>query len=103
MSTGCASAAHCHARALRDAGGVDVILSTTNSARQIASAFTGLRPGGRLVNMGVPDGPIAIDPGETARLTRLADALEDGRARRGKRLAFKDQVIARRADDDSAD
>jgi D-arabinose 1-dehydrogenase-like Zn-dependent alcohol dehydrogenase len=50
-------------RALRDAGGVDVILSTTNSSRQISSAFTGLRPGGRLVNMGVPEGPIAIDPG----------------------------------------
>jgi D-arabinose 1-dehydrogenase-like Zn-dependent alcohol dehydrogenase len=49
-------------QALREAGGVDVILSTTNSARQVASAFTGLRPGGRLVNMGVPEGAIAIDP-----------------------------------------
>jgi D-arabinose 1-dehydrogenase-like Zn-dependent alcohol dehydrogenase len=39
-----------------------VILSTTNSAAQIASAFKGLRPGGRLVNMGVPDGPISVDP-----------------------------------------
>jgi D-arabinose 1-dehydrogenase-like Zn-dependent alcohol dehydrogenase len=48
--------------ALRDAGGVDVILSTTNSARQIASAFGALRPGGRFVNMGVADAPIAIDP-----------------------------------------
>jgi 2-desacetyl-2-hydroxyethyl bacteriochlorophyllide A dehydrogenase len=47
---------------LRDAGGVDVILSTTNSAKQVASAFTGLRAGGRLVNMGVPEGPIPIDP-----------------------------------------
>ena len=29
----------------------------------MASAFGGLRPGGRLVNMGVTtDGPIAIDP-----------------------------------------
>jgi D-arabinose 1-dehydrogenase-like Zn-dependent alcohol dehydrogenase len=48
--------------ALRDAGGADIILSTTNSARQIASAFAALRPGGRLINMGVADGPIAIDP-----------------------------------------
>jgi len=48
--------------ALRDAGGVDVILSTTNSARQIASAFGALRPGGRFVNMGVADAPIALDP-----------------------------------------
>jgi 2-desacetyl-2-hydroxyethyl bacteriochlorophyllide A dehydrogenase len=47
--------------ALRDAGGADIILSTTNSARQIASAFTALRPRGRLVNTGVADQPIAID------------------------------------------
>ncbi len=47
---------------LRDAGGADVILSTTNSARQISAALKGLRPGGRLINMGVADGPISIDP-----------------------------------------
>ncbi len=47
---------------LRDAGGADVILSTTNSARQISAAFKGLRPGGRLVNMGLPDAPISVDP-----------------------------------------
>jgi D-arabinose 1-dehydrogenase-like Zn-dependent alcohol dehydrogenase len=46
--------------ALRDAGGADVILSTTNSAKQIAAAFGGMRPGGRFVNMGVPDGPLAV-------------------------------------------
>jgi D-arabinose 1-dehydrogenase-like Zn-dependent alcohol dehydrogenase len=46
--------------ALQAAGGADVILSTTNSAKQIAAAFNGLRPGGRLVNMGVPDGPLTI-------------------------------------------
>jgi D-arabinose 1-dehydrogenase-like Zn-dependent alcohol dehydrogenase len=48
--------------ALRDAGGADVILSTTNSARQIASSFGALRPGGRFVNMGVADAPIVLDP-----------------------------------------
>jgi D-arabinose 1-dehydrogenase-like Zn-dependent alcohol dehydrogenase len=47
---------------LRDAGGADVILSTTNSARQISAAVKGLRPQGRLVNMGLPDGPLNIDP-----------------------------------------
>jgi D-arabinose 1-dehydrogenase-like Zn-dependent alcohol dehydrogenase len=47
--------------ALRNAGGADVILSTTNSARQIGQALAGLRPGGRLVNMGVADGPIPVD------------------------------------------
>ncbi len=49
-------------QALRDAGGVDIILSTTNSAKQVAQAFSGLRAGGRFINMGVPDGPIQIDP-----------------------------------------
>ena len=46
--------------ALQAAGGADVILSTTNSAKQIAAAFKGLRPGGRFVNLGVPDGPLTI-------------------------------------------
>jgi D-arabinose 1-dehydrogenase-like Zn-dependent alcohol dehydrogenase len=48
--------------ALQAAGGADVILSTTNSARQISTAFAGLRPQGRFVNMGVPDGPLVINP-----------------------------------------
>jgi D-arabinose 1-dehydrogenase-like Zn-dependent alcohol dehydrogenase len=47
---------------LQAAGGADVILSTTNSAKQISAAFAGLRPGGRYVNMGVPDGPLTINP-----------------------------------------
>jgi D-arabinose 1-dehydrogenase-like Zn-dependent alcohol dehydrogenase len=50
-------------KALTDAGGADVILSTTNSAKQISLAFSGLRPGGRLINLGVPDGKIEIDAG----------------------------------------
>jgi D-arabinose 1-dehydrogenase-like Zn-dependent alcohol dehydrogenase len=49
-------------KVLSDAGGADVILSTTNSARQVASALKGLRFNGRLVNMGIADGPIAVDP-----------------------------------------
>ena len=49
-------------QALNDAGGFDVILSTTNSSKQVASAFSGLRPGGRLMSMGVTtDGPISLD------------------------------------------
>jgi 2-desacetyl-2-hydroxyethyl bacteriochlorophyllide A dehydrogenase len=47
---------------LLDAGGADVILSTTNSARQISAVIKGLRPGGRLVTMGVADAPVSIDP-----------------------------------------
>lgn len=49
-------------KALTDAGGADIVLSTTNSARQIASTFAGLRPGGRFINMGLADGAIAIEP-----------------------------------------
>ena len=49
-------------KSLRDAGGADIVLSTTNSGRQVASTFGGMRPGGRLINMGLPDAAIAIDP-----------------------------------------
>jgi len=46
-----------------DAGGFDIILSTTNASKQVASAFAALRPNGRLMSMGVTtDGPIALDP-----------------------------------------
>ncbi len=49
-------------KALSAAGGADVILATTNSGKHVSSVFRALRPGGRLVNMGVAtDGPIAID------------------------------------------
>jgi len=47
--------------ALKAAGGADIVLSTTNSAKQIARAFLGLRHSGRLVNMGVTDGPIVVE------------------------------------------
>ncbi|HVO17616.1 MAG TPA: alcohol dehydrogenase catalytic domain-containing protein [Anaeromyxobacter sp.] len=48
---------------MQEAGGFDVVLSTTNASKQVASAFGGLRFGGRLVNMGVTtDGPVSIDP-----------------------------------------
>jgi D-arabinose 1-dehydrogenase-like Zn-dependent alcohol dehydrogenase len=49
-------------KALSAVGGADIILSTTNSAKQISAAFAGLRAGGRLINMGLADGAIAIDP-----------------------------------------
>ena len=48
-------------RALVDAGGADVILGTTNSAAHVTQALRGLRPEGRLVNMGLADGPIQAD------------------------------------------
>lgn len=49
-------------KVLSDAGGADVILATTNSGKDVSAAFKALRPGGRLVNMGLAtDGPISID------------------------------------------
>ena len=49
-------------KAMLDAGGFDIVLSTTNACKQVSSAFTGLRLNGRLVSMGITtDGPIAID------------------------------------------
>lgn len=49
-------------KALLDAGGADIVLSTTNSSRHVGLAVAGLRTNGRLVNMGLTDGPIAVDP-----------------------------------------
>ncbi len=50
-------------QAMTDAGGFDIVLSTTNASRQVSSAFLGLRRNGRLISMGVTtDGPITIDP-----------------------------------------
>jgi D-arabinose 1-dehydrogenase-like Zn-dependent alcohol dehydrogenase len=50
-------------KAMTDAGGFDIVLSTTNSSRQVSSAFGGLRLNGRLISMGVTtDGPITLDP-----------------------------------------
>ena len=44
-------------RDLARSGGADVVLSTTNSGKQVTSALGSLRPGGRLVNLGLTEGP----------------------------------------------
>jgi D-arabinose 1-dehydrogenase-like Zn-dependent alcohol dehydrogenase len=50
-------------KAMLDAGGFDIVLSTTNASKQVSSAFGGLRLNRRLVNMGITtDGPITVDP-----------------------------------------
>jgi D-arabinose 1-dehydrogenase-like Zn-dependent alcohol dehydrogenase len=50
-------------KAMTDAGGFDIILSTTNTCKQVSSAFASLRLNGRLISMGVTtDGPITLDP-----------------------------------------
>jgi D-arabinose 1-dehydrogenase-like Zn-dependent alcohol dehydrogenase len=48
-------------QALADAGGADIILGTTNSALHATQALAGLRPEGRMVNMGLLDGPVQAD------------------------------------------
>jgi alcohol dehydrogenase len=47
-------------KSLAEAGGADIILSTTNSAKAMAESVAGLRPDGRLVTMGVDASPIPI-------------------------------------------
>jgi D-arabinose 1-dehydrogenase-like Zn-dependent alcohol dehydrogenase len=47
-------------KALLAVGGADVIVSTSNSAAQVSQAFGGLRPDGRMVNLGALDGPIQV-------------------------------------------
>lgn len=48
-------------KALADVGGADIVLATTTSAAQVSKVVSGLRPEGRLVTMGVTDGPLVID------------------------------------------
>lgn len=48
-------------KALADVGGADIVLATTTSAAQVSKVISGLRPEGRLVTMGVTDGPLVID------------------------------------------
>jgi len=47
-------------KALADAGGADIVLCTTASAKQVASVLSGLRYAGRLVTMGMT-GPIQFE------------------------------------------
>src|SRR5262245_25007025 len=65
-------------QALLDAGGADVILGTTNSAAQATQALHGLRPEGRMVNMGLVDGPIQADSGHfLSRQVRLVGSMQN--------------------------
>jgi len=67
-------------KALTDAGGADVILATTNSAAHVTSALRGLRPEGRLVNMGALDGPIQADSMQfLSNQVRLVGSMQNNR------------------------
>jgi len=48
---------------LQKLGGAVVILSTVSSAEGLASAVGCLAPGGKLIILGVPDKPLAVDAG----------------------------------------
>jgi D-arabinose 1-dehydrogenase-like Zn-dependent alcohol dehydrogenase len=69
-------------KAMTDAGGFDIILSTTNSSKQVSSAIDGLRLNGRLVSMGVTtDGPITVDAMSLLRSQRqLRGSSQDERS-----------------------
>ena len=47
-------------KGLADAGGADVILSTSNSTRSMVDSIQGLRPDGRLVTMGADVEPLSV-------------------------------------------
>jgi D-arabinose 1-dehydrogenase-like Zn-dependent alcohol dehydrogenase len=47
-------------KSLADAGGADVILSTSNSTKSMVDCIQGLRPDGRLVTMGADSEPLSI-------------------------------------------
>jgi D-arabinose 1-dehydrogenase-like Zn-dependent alcohol dehydrogenase len=66
---------------LRHAGGADIIMSCTPKAVDVSRAMSGLRPGGRLVNAGFVDGPIAVDVYDlTFAQTSLVGTTMDRRA-----------------------
>jgi len=47
-------------KGLAEAGGADVILSTSNSTKSMNDSIQGLRPDGRLVTMGVGNEPLSV-------------------------------------------
>lgn len=47
-------------KSLSDAGGVDIILSTSNSTKSMMDTFQGLRPDGRFIVMGADEEPLSI-------------------------------------------
>jgi len=67
--------------ALEKVGGVDIVLATTSQASTVAQALRGLRPGGRIVMLGLADGQLDIDPLELVqREASLIGAVQGGQA-----------------------
>src|SRR3989441_1886279 len=68
-------------QALLEAGGADVILGTTNSAAHATQALRGLRPEGRMVHIGLVDGPIQADPNHFLSRSEERRVGKEGRSR----------------------
>jgi 2-desacetyl-2-hydroxyethyl bacteriochlorophyllide A dehydrogenase len=65
---------------LAGAGGVDIVLGTSNSADAMADAVRGLRPDGRLVVMGYEPKPLALSIGDLiTRRIRVVGSQQNGR------------------------
>ncbi len=50
------------AKELQKLGGANIILSTVTSAKALEWTIDGLAPGGKLIVVGAPDGPVVINP-----------------------------------------
>lgn len=67
-------------KTLNEIGGADIILCTSNSAAHVTQSITGLRPEGRLVNMGVLDGPIQVNSTDILTMqTRIIGSIQNRR------------------------
>jgi len=67
-------------RGLADAGGVDIILGTSNSNDAMADAMQGLRPDGRFVLMGLEAKPLPVSPADLiVRRIKLVGSQQNGR------------------------
>ena len=50
------------AKELQKIGGANIILSTVTSAKALEWTIDGLAPGGKLIVVGAPDGPVVVNP-----------------------------------------
>jgi D-arabinose 1-dehydrogenase-like Zn-dependent alcohol dehydrogenase len=67
-------------KGLAKAGGVDVILGTSNSVDAMSDSVAGLRPDGRLVLMGIEDKSLAVHPGALiSRCIRILGSQQNDR------------------------
>ncbi len=67
-------------KGLKDAGGADIVLGTSNSTDAMADSIDGLRPDGKLVIMGFDPKPISVSLGALImRRIRIIGSQQNGR------------------------